>query len=265
MSVVTIEKLLHWAFVMEMPLPDEGVVIPVGGFGPWGAIDRFGQLGTLVDENRIMDSDSGGVSWVIGRADPHAVAVVNAVADLDAMSLREEDGFDIMAGWTDFGTLGDEAIAKAWGIISRQRPDGQLVLKSAISELVRRVAVLGTWPKWQADAPRLEMATIEGRPAWFRKVKREVEWESGVAVRWAEVELNGFNKVGKRPYPGAYRKYVLAPDISGILASRIEYTLTHAALTTLAADLDGLGGRKVLPPMCPPMPWSIDERQQIGA
>lgn len=268
MSVVTIEKLLHWAFVMEMPLPDEGVVIPVGGFGPWGAIDRFGQLGTMVDENRVMGwADGGGMSWVIGSADPDAVKVVNAVAELDGMILREEDGFDVLAGWPDFGALGEEAVAKAWGVLSRRDAEGKLVLRSAISSLVRCVAVLGRWPDWTCDTPRIEMATIEGKPAWFRKISQPVEWDAaGSPIRWVEVEVDGRNKVARRPYPGAYRKFVLTPDVSGKLARRIEYALAHAALTTLAADLDGLGGRKVLPPMCSPMPWAKPENNlQMGA
>lgn len=265
MPIVTIEKLLHWAFVMEMPLPDEGVVIASAGFGPWGAIERIGALGTMVDASRSpCDSPS---SWVIGQADPDAVKVVNAVAELDDMTLREEDGFDILAGWPYFGSLGEEAVSKAWAILARRDQQGRMVIRSAISTLIRRVAVLGTWPDWVCDAPRVDMATVEGKPAWFRKVMQPVEWDAtGVAIRSVEVEVDGRNKVSRRPYPGAYRKYVLTPDVSGKLARRIEYTLTHAALTTLAADLDGLGGRKVLPPMCSPMPWAVEEKNlRVGA
>lgn len=254
MSIWTIEKLLHWAFVEQMPTPAQGAEMAVGGFGPWGAIEQFGALGTLVDVSR---SDGGGMCWVVGAVDADAVAVVNAVAGLDSLTVREDDSHDLLAGWSGLGALGDELVAKAWAIVSTRMADDRVALKAPLSALVRRMAVLGQWPVWQCDAPRVAVAEREGKPAWFRKVQQEVEWNTkGKPTRWVEVEVDGRNKVTRRPYEGAYRKFVLTPDVSGALARRIEYSLTHAALTTLAEELDGIGGRKVLPPMCPAMPWA---------
>ncbi len=257
MGVVTIEKLLHWAFVEQMPTPDQGAMMSVCGFGPWSA------LGTRVDS-----SPSGnGMWWVTGEVDPDAVTVVNAVAALDSLMVREDDSHDIMAGWPDFGALGEEQVAKAWSLLTIPADEGRLALKAPLSALVRRVAVLETWPVWECGEPRVDVAKVEGKPAWFRKISQPVEWSAdGKAMRWVEVEVDGRNKISRRPYDGAYRKFILTPDVSGALARRIEYGLTHAALTRLAEDLDGLGGRKILPPMCSSMPWASGAKNlQVGA
>ena len=47
--------------------------------------------------------------------------------------------------------------------------------------------------------------------------------------------------------------------VSPILARRLEYGLTHAALVALASRIDGLGGRCVLPPIAPAVPWGDGE------
>lgn len=84
MAVVTIEKLLHWAFVEQMPTPDAGALMNVGDFGPWSAIIRVCRQGTLVDESRNPDP---GPSWTIVDPDPDAVTIVNAVAALDELDV----------------------------------------------------------------------------------------------------------------------------------------------------------------------------------
>lgn len=256
MSTIGIEALLRWAFVMELTKAGDADLAPRGSGGGWSAFERLAELGTLVDGRGAAPD------W----SDPHpdAVAIKEAVADLDVQVVHEGEDHDLFAGWGDFGEAGDAAVARAWEIITIV--DGGLrLLRSPLSALVRRVAVLGEWPDWRGEAPTLQMATSrKGEALWFRTQRVEVRWDQdGAPTRWEDVETDGYDRVRRRPHKGAYHKSVLSHDVAPVLARRLEYGLTHAALVSLAARLDGLGGRRVLPPIAPALPWAGGEVEKI--
>lgn len=251
---IHIEKLLRWAFVMELTKRDLGDEGPrMAAASSWAIVERIGELGTMVD---------GSGAGAFGDAEPHpdALAIEEAVLALDDGVVTEGDEHDLLAGWGDLGEAGEAAIARAWDLVTCF-DDGRRIMRSPISSLVRRIAILGEWPEWHGDAPSLVLATgREGRPLWYRRTRIEVRWDlTGVPTQWLDVEVDGFDRVRQRPHKGAYRKSALSYDVSPILARRLEYGLTHAALVALASRLDGLGGRCVLPPIAPAVPWGADE------
>lgn len=253
MITISIEKLLHWAFVMELPRAHDGDGGPTSVSSSWTIVERIGELGTMVD------GTGGGIADV---ADPHpdAIAIAAAVDALDTdFTVVEGEDHDLLAGWPDFGQAGDAAIRRAWDIVSMRDGADRVVLRSGLAALVRRVAILGQWPDWRADAPQAVLETgPEGKPRWHRITRVEVRWSSdGTPIMWTDVEVDGWDRVRRRPHKGAYRKSVLVPDVSSVLARRLEYGLTHAALTGLAARLDGIGGRRVLPPQADASPWAL--------
>lgn len=249
MSTIGIEALLRWAYVFELTKGDYSSDGPAGSASAWAIVERIGELGTMVDT-------FGGP---LGHGDdphPDAVVIAEAVAALDEMVVSEGDAHDLMAGWPDFGEAGDAVIARAWDITTLV-DDGERRLRSSLASLVQRAAILNEWPDWRCDQPALTLACgREGKPKWFRVIRCEVEWTlDGAPIRHSEVEVDGYDRVRGRPHKGAYRKSILVPDPAAALAKRIEYGLTHAAVRQLAAQLDGLGGRRVLPPTASPLPW----------
>lgn len=253
MTTISIERLLHWAFVLEIPKGRDGLLIGSAIESSWRLVERVGVLGTLVD------GGSGGIHVSSPSPDPDAEAVVAAVAALDDLVLEEGEEHDLLAGWPDFGAVGEAAVQRAWHLITLACPDGRRVLRSQPSALVRRAAILGQWPDWTCEQPRVDvLCGAEGKPRWFVTERQAVWWdEEGRPIRFADMEVDGYDSRRKRPRAGAYRKDVLVPDVSSALARRIEYGITHAALTTLSASLDGIGGRRVLPPDRPAVPWEV--------
>lgn len=250
-AVMSIEALLRWAYVFELPKDEHGSSGPASSPSSWQIVERIGELGTMVDT-------FGGSSFGHDE-EPHpdALAIAAAVEALDDEAIEEGEAHDLLAGWPDFGMAGEAAVARAWSMVTLIE-DGHRWLRSPLSALVRRAAILGVWPEWRCEQPQsgVEMGR-NGRPKWFRIVSCPVEWaEDGTVLRTAEMEVDGYNLIRRQPYAGAYRKGVLTPDPAAALARRIEYGLTHAALRSLACRLDGLGGRRVTSPDVGPVPWS---------
>ena len=70
------------------------------------------------------------------------------------------------------------------------------------------------------------------------------------------VEADGFDRVLRRPHPGAYRKARLVPDPARLVSDRAEYQAYVLALAALAAELDGtLASYRVDGPAHRLWPW----------
>lgn len=255
MSTIGIEALVKWALLMKVPEGAPGASL---GGSAWAGFEALASLGTLVDRG----SGAGGASRDDGDMDPDAERIAAAVAALDDdFVVGGVDDFDPMADWPSFGAAGAAALERAWSLVVYEETVGAgspvLRLRSPLAAQVRRVAILGRWPEWRGAAPACTVVKHQGKPAWYRRLRREVRWDAdGRPIGFDEVEVDGYDVRAHRPYPGAYRKWTLAPDPSGLIASRIEYALCHAALSALASRLDGLGGRHVLPPLIDPAPWA---------
>lgn len=265
MTTMGIDELVRWAWLQELPKVAPvraGMKAPAGlGYAnAWAAtiglshqrasgwVNRFGA---------VFHPDAE------GEPDPDALIVAKAVERLDDLVVIEHDGFDVFGAWGPFGRLGDRALTAAWKRVirpvDRYAPDDDFVLRGLASTMVVHVAVTGIWPQWQGAAPKIVAdCWPNGRPKWVRLVETEVAWDAaGRPTRSVMVEADGMNERTRRPFADAYRAERLDPDPVGVLAERIRWAMLHLWFGRLATDLDGLGGRTVLPPDRPEAPWRV--------
>ena len=131
--------------------------------------------------------------------------------------------------------------------------------------LVLRCARLGTRPDWHADGvpqKRARRSERTGQPAWFVAEAFPI-YSSGVKVGTERREVDGFDRVSRRPKPGAYQKYVYEPDPALLVDRRAEYCCWHAGLERLAESLAGrLSDHEALRPAIGPMPWEETDRRE---
>lgn len=230
MKTVTIDELLTWAFVHELPKGGgvEGLVNPNSA---WRMIC---ELGTRVSNGGPQGY--GGGTYYIEQGEPadDAVAVGEAVAALAGCDV------DIAASWRPLGDWpSDDAV------VAGLRDDAVAVVRLAflarahearaahIVNLVVGQAILGGVPDFHAEPPRLRLVERHGRPAWF--VRRPViDPTTGEAV---VMEVDGYDPRRGRPLPGAYRRHELADDPRGDILGRLDYQLWVAALRRLAGVL----------------------------
>jgi hypothetical protein len=255
-----IEALLRWAYRDELPKEAAGSGIgPIGCASAWGGVERYGELMTLIDapENRW------GVVPIGGSETPHpdAVRIGEAVLALDGYEVTLPDGWEPLADLRGLGPDGerllDACVVRAWDRVTMLAADGRArVLREKISGLVRRCAILGRAPCWEADAPRVETVKGErGRERWFRRVV--LTDMHGMPY---EAEVDGYDHRAKRPYADAYRKHVLEPDPLDAAIGRAQYEVWVAALDLLAAELAGrLEAFEPLPANHPARPWETGE------
>ncbi len=260
MRTITIDELLTWAFVHE--LPKGGGADGLENYhsawrqleaSSWGKVLGYAELMTLVDRDRAEPG-----MWIEQGA-PHedALEVGKAVAELARYDVSFPEGWNPVADWQDFDGLTADAVARA-----RER----LMLRPArsrsagIASLVISSAVLGRVPDYSAPEPEcVVFARREGEPAWF--VQRPAVDAFG---REYLIEVDGFNRRARRPYPGAYRKFVLTPDPTADILGRIDYQIWVAALTKLeSALIDRLVSHKLTFSHRSATPW-LEDRDMVG-
>lgn len=259
MKTVTIDELLVWAFVHE--LPKGGGVDGLDSIhsawrqleaSSWGKVLGYAELMTLVDRDRPEPG-----MWVEQGA-PHedALEVGKAVADLARFDVSFPDGWNPVADWQDFDGLTADAVARATERLmlrpARSRSAG-------IASLVISSAVLGRVPDHTAPEPECVIVERGGYPAWF--VRRQSIDAFG---REYSIETDGFNYRSRRPHRGAYHKFVLSPDPTADILGRIDYQIWVAALAQLESVLmNRLIGRKLSFSHRSATPW-IEDRDMVG-
>lgn len=263
MTTIGIEDLVRWAWLDELPK-----VAPTGRFRAPAALGYVNTWAATVGLSHQCRSGSlnhfGAVFDPAATGEPHpdALAVASAVARLDDMVIVEPSDVDWFGRWGDLGRLGEVAVSRAWSLVVRaERHDGKIgdgvILQGLASTIVVRASILDRWPDWRGDAPVVVPDLHPGgRPKWVRLVDRAVAWDGeGNPVRFEKVEVDGFNRTTQRPFAGAWQANRLDPDPTPVLAERIRWAMLHAWMSALAAALDGIGGRVVLPPARPDTPW----------
>lgn len=242
-----IDDLVRWAYRDELPRDQTTSFLRPDGFGfGWGSVARLGQLGQRVDEPDVRNRYGLAPDWQSDRGPhPDAIAIHAAVQDLTGLTAAPPDGWDPIE---DFGLPPREALPQiAKGLAAGRR---------SVPELVRISALIAP-PQWQFDPPGLVPVTDRGQPKWFRTVTEKRPHQDGYAHR--RVEVDGFDRVARRPYPDAYRKHAWEPEEPWhAVRSRAEYELWHAALTLLTATLT-LAEHDPLPPSVPARPWETDQ------
>lgn len=227
MKTVTIEELLSWAFVHELP-KGGGVEGLVNGNSAWGMI----MLGTRVSCSAPGSGSAENYFIEQGEPNEDALTVGEAVRDLRHCEIVVPPDWMPLSDWTLDDVSGDLARAAIARVIARVEARTPAHRAEHLIGLVVGTAVLGREPDWQADQPKVRMVERGGKPAWF--VIREQNDGFG---RTIQVEVDGFSAKAQRPVKGAYRKHEFSVDPSGDIMGRLDRQLWHAALLHLELTL----------------------------
>ncbi|NVP56075.1 hypothetical protein [Mycoplana rhizolycopersici] len=244
MKKVSIERLLTWAFAVELAgwRPEERENLGYGS-SAWSIIERVGALGTRIDGGTPLGQAR--------REEPQADALIAADA---VMGLAARGGFDVAPGWQPFPEWHDGhglVAAEVARVIEEQRLRGDIVNGDHVVTLVLSSAVLGHGPDWEAEEPFAQPVSMNGKPRWF--VKRKAKDAFG---RIYEYEADGRDPAKRRPMRGAYRKYELTTPVRGAILSRLDWQLWQDALVHLHESLAPRLENHVLLPFRPDrQPW----------
>ncbi|RWE62999.1 MAG: hypothetical protein EOS25_22505 [Mesorhizobium sp.] len=233
MKTVTIEELLTWAFVHELPkgggvdgLDNANSAWRMLEASSWGKITSFAELGAIVDQGR-GDTEN----YWIEQGEPHddAVAVGRAVAGLSRCDVAVPAGWNALADWPDTEGMAEAAVRKAVERYMVRTPQRRA---AGVVSLVVGTAILGREPDFGAEPSKVRMIERGGRPAWF--VTRRMKHEDGQTY---DLEVDGYNGRTQRPVKGAYRKYEFSIDPTGDILGRLDYQIWVAALRRLEAEI----------------------------
>lgn len=256
MRTMTIEELLVWAFVHELPKGGgvDGLDNPNSAWrmlqaSSWGKITDWAELMATIDVSR-----GGADNFMIEQGAPHddALALGEAVAELSGYDIIVPAGWSPLPDWPRedvmLASLADAAVARA---LERFKLRPARWQARHLMSLVIGTAVLGREPGWEAPVSSLRMVERAGRPAWFRR--RDMTDAFG---RQSTVEVDGYNPKAGRPHRGAYRKYELSDDPVGDILGRLDREIWAAALRTVAQIArPRLSAHRVLPVDIDPAPW----------
>mgnify|MGYP001075171767 CR=1 FL=1 len=256
MKTKTIEELLSWAFVHELPkgggvdgLDSVNSAWRMLQASSWGKITAFAELMTMVQVDR---GDAG--MW-LEQGDPHedALVVGQAVADLALCDVMIPADWNALADWPDDDGLVPAAVART---VERYQLRPAMRRRAGIVSLVVGTAILARDPDWQAEPSKVRMVERGGRPAWF--VERHLTDEFG---RKVVMEVDGFNARTCRPLKGAYRKYEFSEDPTGDILGRLDWQIWVSALRLLEREIaPRLAGHRLQACDRSMTPWLPDDR-----
>ena len=258
-KMMTIEALLTWAFVEELPKVEEARLGPSDLPSSSWAMADVAILGTTIDKS---PNSYGVVGNFIDIGEPHpdALIVGNAVR-----ALARRNGFEIASGWWPFPEWDDPhgiIHAEVDRIAAEQvyERGGRLNGRHVVT-LVTSAAILKRGPDWTADEPKVVTVKLNGKDdAWF--VKRVAKDAFG---RPMEYEDNGFDHRKRRPKKGAYRKYRLSDPIRAAVISRLEWQLWQSALEALHESLSSsLSSHDLLPFTPNRHPWAPSRKHHMA-
>ncbi|TRL35506.1 hypothetical protein [Rhizobium straminoryzae] len=246
MKNIGIEELLRWAFTFELSKVDAG-----GGASfsaAWKMTEAVAELGTVIDRT---PNSYGVIPGFIEDGEPHPDAVLIG----DAVRALDRHGFDIPDGWNPFPEFDDAhglIAAEVESVVCELRLKGDRLAGRHIVSLVISSAVLGRGPEWHMAPPEYQLVTANGQPRWFRMKKGRDAFRR---VYWLEVD--GFDKKRRRPFPDAYRKYELVAPLRSDVLSRLDWQIWQNALLTLQTTLAGrLSAHRILPFRPFVQPWA---------
>lgn len=207
-SAMDIKAALSWAFLDELPKREVRSVRAPADRRPQALTRSSVQANTLFQAMMEMPVNRFGVVRDLGSfGAPHPDAVAIEFPP-DWRPLPELHGLH-----PEVTRLIDDATAGARARVGR----GGTFLGTSVPALVRRHALARTAPDWRFPLPELRYRThSNGQPQWF---VRRVCWKKSVDGRdvQVEVEEDGMNPRGKRPYGDAYRKPYPEPPKSACI------------------------------------------------
>lgn len=256
MKKITIENLLTWAFMIELPKIGAGTV-SLPGFSPSDVMAQMMELGTSIDKS---PNGFGVISGFVYEGEPHADAVI--VGDA-VKGLAARDGYEIGEGWSPFPDWDDEhglIAAEVARVVRAETGRAGRINGKHVVQLVTTSAILKRGPDWEAKQPKVVMHSRAGRPSWFVTRQR-------VNQRTGEIEYyedDGFDAKKQKPRKDAYRKYRLDGSIRGAIVGRLEWQLWQSALEILVAELAGkLAEHEILPFRPVRAPWRTVSQREV--
>lgn len=249
---IGIEALLAWTYRDE--LPKAGAARALTGVGikrAYSAVEAYGEYLSLIDCAGRTASAWWPTSWPWPSRPWMRCVSISRSAISTSLTIALPEGWDPLSDLEGIEPERPALIARALNQLTMIDADGARVMKGAPSTLVRKHAILGGCPVWEADQPerRLERG-VNGRTRWFRRII--VETSAGPM----ESEVDGWDPKAKRPAADAYPKTYLDPDPADAVLGRAEYEVWHSALGLLAEQLAGqLDGFDVEPSARPARPW----------
>lgn len=268
MRSVTIDEILTWAFVHELPkgggvngLDNANSAWRMLQASSWGKVASWAELMTLVDCGP-GDADN----FMIEQGAPHddALAIGEAVAELAHCDIIVPQGWTPLCDWAldddRMADLVETATARAVEVFFLRPP---LRRAAHLVSLVVGTAVLGREPVWDAPVSAIRMVERGGRPAWF--VRRTLR--DATSGKDFEAEVDGYNQRSGRPVRGAYRKYELSTDPRGDILARLDRELWAVALAALEKTIaNRLSGHRLLKSDIERAPWGASgQRLQLLA
>lgn len=258
MNRVPLETHLKRVFLDELPKADAVRIRgPVGVRIAWGRIDRFSELLAEIDEDGVTLNRYGcplDESATTGPSED-AIRTYAAVLALDEMRIAVANDWNPIEDIDDGDPLYQAAIVRGLNRISTLEGRDR-VLTIRPSNLVRKHAILGGAPDTVFDRPERMVVRKSNMPAWFRRVLVPVGEKTDGETRYAETEIDGYDKRRMRPYPDAYRKFYYDPDPAEAVIMRAEYEVWRSALDVLADVLPGLLEDVTIEPTTRPRrPW----------
>lgn len=231
MKTVTIDELLTWAFVHELPKGGgvEGLANPNSA---WGMIV---ELGTRVSTGR-QGMPGQSENYFIEQGEPHddALAVGEAVARLACCDVMFSPDWRPLADWPSddptFERLTRDAEARAQAAFLARQPERR---SAHLVNLVVGQAILGGMPDTGAEPRRVKLVERRGKPAWFI-MKSVDDPTTGQPHR---MEVDGYDGKKGRPLRGAYRRHEFSDDPLGDILGRMDYQIWVAAMRFLQRDI----------------------------
>lgn len=266
-TTTDIEDLLIWAYRVELPKVPAAAMGPATHGAGWASMSLFGKLGTVIDDRDVRNV-YGVTPDRMATGGPHAdaLAVDRAVAELDGLHLDVPDGwwpFADMAPADGWGEAGAKVISDALDRLAVPGEDGGLRFKTSPGWLVRKHAMMGTVPDWEAEPIEYRYVRGDngGHPKWFM-MRHVAQTVNGEIIGYVEHEVDGWCASRRRAYPGAYRKMELVPSPVHAACDRAEYEVWHAALVALSGMLgESLDAHRATGPARAARPWEPEGRQ----
>ncbi len=246
MRRMTIDRAVEWAYREELPKSRDlggNIVFGAGLVTTSGGFSAMQTLGTLPDNIFGVVVDP----YAMTEPADEARAIHEAVVRLEDVAVSFPAVWDVADGY-DFGACQTSVMSRVEAIISAMNG-------TALVDLVRRVAILGTYDCALDDYEARPIKTKNGMPRWFRKVLVSRPTCDGGEVK-IEMETDGYNPKSHRPYDDAYLKFIVDPDPIEALVNRARMELWRAAMDLIFTDLGPLIGRLELEPCrLPARPW----------
>ena len=262
---ISVEALLEWAYLRELPKVPRAPEAPMGFKGAWDKVSEWAEELSLAG---LADNRFGVVSDFLAQDLPHndALIVHEAVCALDVLEVEGLGDFSPFAPVEGVEQpLLDACARRMRDRVMTVCDDGRARLRNPLRNLVFHGAIMRRAPEWRIDDFSQDVERWEnGAVKYFKKGGHWEKSAFGVDI-WVEYETAvSADPRSKRLEEGVEPRPVLSPDPTDDAVSRVNYELWRLALDVLAAELFGVLEKwEVQPSALPVRPW-LEPAPRVG-